>query len=169
MYADHHDSVEYISALQTIGLDSAYSLFRCSFEQALSLFEDESLDFVYIDGYAHTGEDGGKTIYSWASKVRVGGVLAGHDYHEEAWPLVVQSVDAFAAAVKSEVLVLPPAKEPHGNDRYPSWVILKENKWPDFLGPDPSILREARRNERRRTRRRALRVVKRLVRRKLQK
>lgn len=157
LYADHHDSAEYISALQSIGLNRAYSLLRCSFEQALPLFGDESLDFVYIDGYAHTGEDGGRTIFSWSTKVRLGGVLAGHDYDLQAWPLVVQAVDEFAAAVKAEVRVLPPAKEPHGDDRYPSWVIAKQHAWPNEIKPDASIVSAAIRSERRRARRRAMR------------
>lgn len=42
-------------------------------------FEDGSLDFVYIDGnheYQHTVND----IAEWQKKVRVGGIVAGHDY-----------------------------------------------------------------------------------------
>lgn len=42
-------------------------------------FKDESLDFVYIDGnheYQATVND----IAEWQKKVRVGGIVAGHDY-----------------------------------------------------------------------------------------
>ena len=46
---------------------------------ALADFEDESLDFVYIDGdhnFRFIAED----IYEWPKKVKKGGVIAGHDY-----------------------------------------------------------------------------------------
>lgn len=42
-------------------------------------FEDESLDFVYIDGnheFTHVVND----LSEWQKKVKVGGIVAGHDY-----------------------------------------------------------------------------------------
>ena len=46
---------------------------------ASSMFEDNSLDFVYIDA-DHTYEATMADIMAWIPKVKVGGVLAGHDY-----------------------------------------------------------------------------------------
>ena len=46
---------------------------------ASHLFDDASLDFVYIDGnhdFLHATQD----IYYWSKKVRKGGIIAGHDY-----------------------------------------------------------------------------------------
>ena len=46
---------------------------------AVKDFEDESLDFVYIDGnhdFEHVTED----IAAWSKKVRKGGIVSGHDY-----------------------------------------------------------------------------------------
>lgn len=46
---------------------------------AVHLFEDRSLDFVYIDGnheFQHVTND----IAEWSRKVRPGGVVSGHDY-----------------------------------------------------------------------------------------
>lgn len=46
---------------------------------ALADFEDESLDFVYIDanhGYKFVLED----IIGWEKKVKHGGIISGHDY-----------------------------------------------------------------------------------------
>lgn len=48
-------------------------------EEALDRFSNNSLDFVYIDGnhdQAHVLFD----ITQWAKKVRLGGIIAGHDY-----------------------------------------------------------------------------------------
>jgi hypothetical protein len=46
---------------------------------ALSEFEDESLDFVYIDGnheFMYVLND----IHEWSKKVKKGGCICGHDY-----------------------------------------------------------------------------------------
>ena len=95
MYADTHDVAQYKEALRHVGLFGPYKLLRMTFDEAYDLFPDESLDFIYIDGYAHTGQEGGDTIWKWARKVRVGGLIAGDDYHAD-WPLVVEAVDALS-------------------------------------------------------------------------
>ena len=46
---------------------------------AVSEFPDGSVDFVYIDG-AHDFMNVTNDIHFWLKKVRVGGILAGHDY-----------------------------------------------------------------------------------------
>jgi len=43
-------------------------------------FEDESIDFVYIDG-DHRYEAVKNDIKKWAPKVKRGGYIAGHDYY----------------------------------------------------------------------------------------
>ncbi len=67
---------------------------RAKFEEALSLFDDASLDFVYIDGYAHTGNAEGQTLSDWWPKVKPGGIFAGHDYSPK-WAKNIVAVDAF--------------------------------------------------------------------------
>lgn len=47
---------------------------------ALSDFPDESLDFVYIDAN-HEWPFVTQDIYYWSRKVRVGGIVAGHDFY----------------------------------------------------------------------------------------
>ena len=42
-------------------------------------FEDESLDFVYIDGN-HTLPYVVQDIFAWEPKIRPGGIISGHDY-----------------------------------------------------------------------------------------
>jgi hypothetical protein len=47
--------------------------------EAAQDFEDGSLDFVYIDGH-HGFKFVTEDIYEWSKKVRIGGVVAGHDF-----------------------------------------------------------------------------------------
>lgn len=124
VYADHHNTREYLEALRSIGILAPYKLLRMKFAEALELFDDESIDFVYIDGYAHTGEDGGRTIFDWLPKVKIGGLLAGHDYHPD-WPLVVEAVDALCAATGFELLVTEVTPDGGPYDSYPSWAVVK--------------------------------------------
>ena len=46
---------------------------------AVEDFEDNSLDFVFIDG-AHDFKNVAMDICEWAKKVRPGGIVYGHDY-----------------------------------------------------------------------------------------
>lgn len=61
---------------------------------ASSQFEDDSLDFVYIDGN-HAYEAVMADMEAWCKKVRPGGLLCGHDYwNDVTWPAFGQAKDA---------------------------------------------------------------------------
>lgn len=124
MYADTHDTSQYKEALRTIGLNEPYKLLRMTFDEAYDLFDDESIDFIYIDGYAHSGQEGGETIWAWAQKVRMGGVIAGDDYHED-WPLVVEAVNRFAFDTGFELCVTTVTEPGVEYSDYPSWAMMK--------------------------------------------
>jgi len=47
--------------------------------EAVKDFENESLDFVYIDGH-HGFKWVTEDIYEWSKKVKIGGIVSGHDY-----------------------------------------------------------------------------------------
>lgn len=58
--------------------------FNCEIIKGFSMnvvkqFEDESLDFVYIDGN-HEFQQVTNDIAEWSKKVRKGGIVSGHDY-----------------------------------------------------------------------------------------
>lgn len=123
LYCDHHNTDEYKRALKFVGVERNYRLLRMSFDEALALFDDGYFDFIYFDGYAHTGEDGGKTFVDWFRKVKVGGVIAGDDYHDD-WPLVKWAVNTFAKALDAELSVTG-LTETTNLSRYPSWFFTK--------------------------------------------
>lgn len=56
-----------------------YRLVRSYSMDALKLFEDNSLDFVYIDAN-HDFLNFIQDLHHWLKKVKSGGIMAGHDY-----------------------------------------------------------------------------------------
>lgn len=67
--------------------------------QASKLFEDNSIDFLYIDT-AHEFEHVKKEINLWFPKVKPGGVIAGHDYF---YPGVLAAVRDFSLKYDLEI------------------------------------------------------------------
>lgn len=69
-------------------------------DDAASNFEDESIDFIFIDGI-HTYEQVTLDCNNYYSKIKKGGLITGHDYN--AVKGVKKAVDEFAAKVGKEV------------------------------------------------------------------
>jgi len=165
-YDDYYHHIdEYREAISRVGLMSNYSLLRMTFEEALSLFPDEFFDFIYVDGFAHTGQEGGQTLADWYPKLKVGGIMAGDDYHDD-WPLVQWAVNDFASAL-GVGLSITEKTESHSYNRYPSWFIAKtQSATKDVYRPHPTLVEVAARKKaviahdrRRKVRRRQLRQL----------
>jgi len=123
-YDDYYHHIdEYREAVDRVGLLSNYSLLRMTFEEALELFPDHFFDFIYVDGFAHTGQEGGQTLADWFPKLKVGGIMAGDDYHSD-WPLVQWAVNDFVTAIDVPLTVTE-LTETHSYNRYPSWFFTK--------------------------------------------
>jgi hypothetical protein len=133
LYEDHHNTEEYVSALKLVGIEESYTLLRMSFDDAISLFDDNFFDFIYFDGYAHTGEEGGKTFADWYKKLRVGGIFAGDDYHDD-WPLVKWAVNDMVEKLGCSLSVTGRIETTHLN-KYPSWFFEKKSEV-DFSSND---------------------------------
>ena len=95
---------------------------------ALKRFEDNTVDFVYLDGN-HAEPYISEDIRGWYKKVRPGGILAGHDYtrtraHRND---TRQAVQKFAKEQNKIVFVLgtDTIREDEVRDRPRSWLILK--------------------------------------------
>lgn len=111
-------------------------IMRMTSMQALEKFEDDSLDFVYIDGnhqFKYIAED----LFEWWKKVKKGGVIAGHDYayFKSRSPLggcqVREVVDAYAKAFRTNFWVLGNYKRQKPEDirdDYRSWMFIKGNE-----------------------------------------
>jgi len=71
-----HDVEEYKVAIRALmPYRDKNTCLKMSFDEALDLFADEYFDFIYIDGYAHTGQEGGKTLENWWPKLKPGGLF----------------------------------------------------------------------------------------------
>ena len=114
---NQHNIDEYKFALKKLGMFSNYKLINMSFEKALDLFPDKSLDFIYFDGYAHTGQNYGKTILDWSKKIKPNGILSGDDY-DKKWELNKLIIDQFAKQNDFKLFVTDTDKKKH---IYSSW------------------------------------------------
>jgi hypothetical protein len=100
------------------------SILRMRFDEALDLFPNGSCDFIYVDGYAHTGEEEGRTFRDWFPKLKSGGIFAGDDYSPE-WPLVVKEVDKFVAENNLKMFVIDCQEKDDWASQYPTWFAFK--------------------------------------------
>ena len=98
-----------------------------TFDEALDLFPDYYFDFVYLDGYAGNGFEGGQTLRKWSKKVKLGGVIAGDDYDEEC-SLLKQVVDEFVGQNDFELMVTEGAYDFSAYGHYPSWAVIKSKE-----------------------------------------
>ena len=75
-------------------IQSVVNPIRMSSIEASKLYEDESLDFVYIDG-AHDYDSVYEDIKHWYPKVKNRGYIAGDDFEEDAWPGVYWAIKKY--------------------------------------------------------------------------
>jgi len=80
---------------------------------AVCKFKNGSLDFVYIDSN-HRFDFIMQDLIEWSKKVRIGGIVSGHDYIKES---VTQAVNAYTKA---------------HNIKY--FITLRANRHPDSTG-----------------------------------
>lgn len=137
-YSDHHDSKEYLAAIKYIGINKSFHLLRTSFESALNIFEDNYFDFVYVDGYAHGGQEGGKTLCDWIKKVKVGGIICGDDY-DSKFPLTIKAVNHLAQNTNNQIY-LTNKDFVYENQRkhFASWIIKVDKEY--NIKPDKSLM-----------------------------
>ena len=119
-----HDKNEYKHALKNVGIHNNYKLLNMTFDDALSLFPDHSIDFIYFDGYAHTGQNYGKTILQWSKKIKHNGILSGDDY-DDKWELNQQIINQFAKDNDFNISLTDANKAEH---LYSSWFIKVDKK-----------------------------------------
>lgn len=120
---DHHNEDEFSfvqGRLAAFGEKSR--IIRMSFEDALGEIPDQSLDFVYVDGYAHTGHDA-QIVRLSLNKLRPGGLVAVHDYDRFSWPRNYRCLtELFSSSVFTEVQTIPAVLTVNNEDSFPGLV-----------------------------------------------
>lgn len=87
----------YLDTLRLLSKHGERSVvYRARSEEAIAMFDDASLDFVYIDG-DHRYEAVQLDISLWWPKLKPGGIFAGHDYSGNCHG-VMRAVDEFFRA-----------------------------------------------------------------------
>ena len=105
-------------------------LVRKTSMEALNDFQDNSLDFVYLDG-DHTFKNVVLDICGWIKKVKIGGILSGHDfrrYVEENRSHVPQAVEGYTDSYHIKpwfVLGRKHAEPGEIRDKERSWMWVK--------------------------------------------
>ena len=106
-----------------------YKFIRKDSLEAVNDFEDESLDFVYIDG-DHSFKSVVCDIVEWSKKVRKGGIVSGHDYTslQIYGSQVKPAVDAYILAFNIKDFITFGSKKlaRQNGDMYNTWLWIKE-------------------------------------------
>ena len=101
---------------------------------AVGQFTDRSLDFVYIDG-AHDFKSVAQDICEWSKKVRLGGIVFGHDYKRwKPWKSrntieVRPVVDAYCYAknIHPWFELTNDIKDPTFGPDSPGWMFVRQD------------------------------------------
>ncbi len=104
----------FISNMQALQVGDMITTMAMPSVEAAEEFEDESVDFVFIDGdhsYGAVKQD----IEKWYPKVKSGGIIAGHDWCA-GWPGVQRAVEEFFSQRPDEKIEII---RPH------SWKVKK--------------------------------------------
>ena len=113
-----HNDCQKLAATQLLARFPQVELIQGIFSEAVTKFEDNYFDFIYVDGYAHTGQFKGETLRQWFPKLKKRGIFAGHDYSKELWPRNYFYINQY---LKEELGY----KIHVTGGRNPSWYIMK--------------------------------------------
>lgn len=129
-----HANIHYNSCKTRLGEYAERSIMiKDVSENAYRQFDNGFFDFVYIDAL-HDYHSVKRDVSLWYSKLKIGGILAGHDYNPTKWPGVCDAVEEFAMKENLFLhLVLPNTEDGYSNDgrsefdgREMSWFCVKK-------------------------------------------
>lgn len=135
-YSDYVDFKEelkiigaYQKAINNLSKHKNCKIIRKTSMDAVKKFDDESLDFVYIDAnhlLKYVVED----VVEWSKKVRKGGIVSGHDFILDKktwdWCHVVPALDAYINAYNIDQLFILGKRFTKNRDFLLSWFFVKQ-------------------------------------------
>lgn len=140
-FMSHNSEETFSEASKRLEKYSQCVVLRKTSEEASQMFPEESLDFVFLDG-DHTLKGVTIDLECWFSKVKKGGMIAGHDYVDYIMNCgdgitshfaVKTAVDDFFDSKKIEVEVIKEVlevglewiKDYEDFPNWPSWYVIK--------------------------------------------
>lgn len=108
-----------------------YVLIRGYSMDAIKQFDDQSLDFVYIDAN-HDFPNFINDLHQWAKKVRMGGIVSGHDYANYSYRKfnhVKRALEAYARSYRMIPLFIVGSytrRPGQTRDTFRSWFWVKD-------------------------------------------
>ena len=102
---------------------SRSKLLRVLSQRAADEFQENSLDFIYVDA-AHRFTGVAMDLILWYPKLRVGGVMAGHDYWHKYRYEVMSAVNGFV--VEKQQILNATCKERRFPIYPPTWWFIKQ-------------------------------------------
>ncbi|NEQ97435.1 MAG: hypothetical protein F6K30_12040 [Cyanothece sp. SIO2G6] len=82
--------------------DLLVDVYRMTSVEAVDHFDDHSLDFVFIDS-SHEYDDTLEEIIGWLPKVKLDGLLCGHDYNHPEFPGLTRAVNELCIGFENPV------------------------------------------------------------------
>lgn len=109
-------------AYKRLGKYPNYTFIEAYSLDAAKRFDDNSLDWVYIDG-DHSYEAVRDDIQAWLPKLKVGGLLAGDDYikndRDKRFYDVIRAVDEFTKENRLDLTIY------NGGNNPANWLVYK--------------------------------------------
>jgi len=108
-----------------------YTIVKKLSMEAVKDFEDNSLDFVYIDA-GHDFISVANDLHHWQKKVRPGGIVSGHDYARYPSRKLIhvkRVLEAYVWSYRLQPLFVVGSmeiKKGEIRDRYRSWFLVKK-------------------------------------------
>lgn len=119
------ESVGYPQAVERASRYPNVELIKGWSKDVAPRFEDGSLDFMYLDAN-HTYPCVKEDLALWVSKVRVGGIVMGHDYFETANRRRLQHLDFGVIPAVNEWVADHNIQHLFTTtDSYPSWYFVQ--------------------------------------------
>lgn len=121
-----HSKLQYLTAMELLKEYPKSKVWRMTAQAFAETIPDDSLGFIYIDCYAHTGQDNGTVLSAIWPKLKKGGIFSGDDYDKKQWRPTYNVVNAFALKhgytinVRAETQISGPRWH-----KYPNWWFRK--------------------------------------------
>jgi hypothetical protein len=99
------------------------TLILASFTEAAEYFNDESFDWIYIEGSAYDWRQENQTFNKWWPKLKPNGIFAGNKYDMSSYPLLIKKLHTFALEESRDINIV----DFSGADQRPveNWFIIK--------------------------------------------